>query len=385
MTDSFEGYLGPVVAGVPPEMISPSAFADIRSVARVLPGTLAYNTFGFECRLGEELPRADFLVLANASCGRDSLAGLHPTSSLPQRLAADPIWERVIAFTARWADPSSVLYHSADNVWLEFDVDGPAPDVPVPSLFFGPQANGPNDTGGAARVPDVEGYRATIVDALRLLSGTDPSPGMLETMSDCLRALSPGEPVFQVGLMMSRGAEAARFCIRLGSVDRIPEYLSAVGWTGNEADLRDTLESVERLVDYVCLDIDVGETVHPKIGLECYIRGPGRATSRSRWDAFSGLLLERGLCTPDKREALLAYPGYIDENADGVPWPAPLRRASLLLGGRSLSMFVRSIHHVKIVHQQDKPPEAKVYLAASHHWHMPAKASSTAPRESMRA
>jgi hypothetical protein len=382
MMDSFEGYLGPVAAGVAPELISPSAFSDIRSVAGVLPGTLAYNTFGFECRLGEELPRADFLVLANAYCGRDSLAGLHPTSPLPPRLSADPIWRRVAAFASRWADASSLLYNTADNVWLEFDVEGPAPDVPVPSLFFGPRTDGRD--GGAALRPDVEGYRATIVEALRPLSGGEPPAGMLETMSGCLRALAPDDLVFQVGLMMSRGAEAVRLCIRPGSVERITEYLAEVGWTGSGEDLRAILEPVERLVDYVCLDIDVGDTVHPKIGLECYIRGPGQARIRARWEAFSGFLLESGLCTPDKREALLAYPGYIDENAEGVSWPVPLRRASLLLGGRSLSMFVRSIHHVKIVCQQDRPTEAKAYLAANHHWHTRAEAENTAPREPMR-
>ena len=123
--DSFEEYLRPVAAGVSPALISPSAFSDISSVASVLPATLAYNTFGFECRLGEENPRADFLVLARASWGRDSLAGLHPTSSLPEHLMDDPVWQRVQDFGARWADPASPLYGAVDNVWLEFDVDGP--------------------------------------------------------------------------------------------------------------------------------------------------------------------------------------------------------------------------------------------------------------------
>ena len=103
-TSSFEEYLRPVAASVPPALISPSAFSDIDSVARVLPASLAYNTFGFECRLGEKIPRADFLVLAGASHGRDSLAGLHPTSTLPARLMTDPIWRRVDDFAVRWAE-----------------------------------------------------------------------------------------------------------------------------------------------------------------------------------------------------------------------------------------------------------------------------------------
>ena len=109
----------------------------------MLPATLAYNTFGFECRLGEENPRADFLVLARASWGRDSLAGLHPDKlSAQSYLMDDPVWQRVQDFGARWADPASPLYGAVDNVWLEFDVDGPAGDIPVPSVFFGLPANG---------------------------------------------------------------------------------------------------------------------------------------------------------------------------------------------------------------------------------------------------
>jgi hypothetical protein len=116
-TSSFEKYLRPVEASVPPELISPpSAFSYINSVARVLPATLAYNTFIFECRLGEMGPRADFSVLARASYGRDSLAGLHPTSPLPTRLMTDLTWRRVDDFAVQWADPSSPLYRAVNNV-----------------------------------------------------------------------------------------------------------------------------------------------------------------------------------------------------------------------------------------------------------------------------
>jgi hypothetical protein len=70
--------------------------------------------------------------------------------------------------------------------------------------------------------------------------------------------------------------------------------------------------------------------------------------------------------------ALLAYPGYVEENAEGIPWPGALRRASQLLCGRSLSMFIRSLHYVKIVYQPGEGLEAKAYLAGNHHWHTPA-------------
>ena len=370
-TSSFEEYLRPVAASVPPQLISPSAFCDIASVARVLPATLAYNMFGFECRLAEMAPQADFSVLATASCGRESLAGVHPTSTLAGRLMSDPIWRRVIDFAVRWADPSSALYRAVYNVWLEFDVDGAPPFIPIPSVFFGLQPSGQEGASGAAYKPNLDEYVTTIETVIQLLSGNELAPRKLETLSDCFRALSSVEHVFQVGLMLSRGAEAVRLCINLRTVEGIVEYLAGVGWPGSEADVLGVLEPIAHLVDYVCLDIDVGETVHHKIGLECYFDGNKQPRTEPRWGVFLDSLVRDGLCTADKRDALLAYPGYVDENAEGIPWPRALRRASHLLGGRSLSTFIRSLHHVKIVYQPGEGLEAKAYLAVNHHWHTP--------------
>src|SRR5919107_2106952 len=239
MMSSFEEYLRPITAYVPPALISPSAFSDIYSVANVLPATLAHNTFFFECRLGERAPRADFCVLARSSCGRSSLAGLHPTSTLPARLMTDTVWRRVEDFAVHWADLSSPLYHAVDNVWLEFDVDGPPPDVPVPSIFFAPQSNGQIDDIEAAGEPNAEGRLATVERTIRLLAGGEPPPRMLE---GCFRALSSNERVGQVGLMLSRSEDAIRLCIRLRSVERIMEYLRVVCWPGAETDLRGVIE-----------------------------------------------------------------------------------------------------------------------------------------------
>jgi hypothetical protein len=370
---SFEEYLRPITAYVPPALISPSAFSDINSVARVLPATLAHNMFFFECRLGERAPRADFSVLARSSCGRSSLAGIHPTSTLPAGLMADPVWRRVEDFAVSWADPSSPLYHAVDNVWLEFDVDGPPPDVPVPSIFFAAQSKGQMDDIQVAGEPNAEGRLATVERTIRLLAG-EPPPRMLER---CFRALSSDEKVGHVGLMLSRGEDTVRLCIRLRSIERIRAYLTVVGWPGDEVDLRGVLEPLARSVDRAVLTIDVGDAVRPKIGLECCFYGNSQPRREPRWGAFLNSLVLSGLCTADKREALLAYPGYVDEAAHTVPWPAALRRASQLLGGRSLSTFVRSLHHVKIVYRPGEPLEAKAYLAGNHHWHTPASRSSS--------
>jgi hypothetical protein len=92
-----------------------------------------------------------------------------------------------------------------------------------------------------------------------------------------------------------------------------------VGWPGDEADLRGVLEPMARLVDHVYLDIDVGETVHHKIGLECHFDGNKQPRTEPRWGIFLDSLARDGLCTADKRGALLAYPGYVDETRRKYP------------------------------------------------------------------
>ena len=148
------------------------------------------------------------------------------------------------------------------------------------------------------------------------------------------------------------------------------------GLAGSGTDLRGVLGPAARIVDRVCLDIDAGETVHPKVGLECYFDG-NRQQGPSRVGGFARSLVATGLCTPEKREVLLAYPGYADEKTATVPWPEAPQQASRMLGGRSLSTFVRSLHHVKISYEPDGPPEAKAYLAANHHWHTPGEGEGT--------
>ena len=124
------------------------------------------------------------------------------------------------------------------------------------------------------------------------------------------------------------------------------------------------------------MNIDMSLVVQSKIGIMCYFEGRRQPGPEPWWPILLDHLVRNGLCTARKRDALLAYPGYTDENTPGVTWPETLRGASRLLGGRTVSTFVRSLHHVKLVHEPGRPVEAKAYLAANHHWHTSAHSLS---------
>ncbi len=369
-SSSLEEHLEVVAATVPEALVSPAAAAAMAAVARVLPAALAQNTFGFECRLGEQLARADLLVQATAAHGRDLLSGTNPTSSIPVELSSEPSWRRVQDLGTAWADPGSALHQVVENVWLEFDlpvVDG----LPRPSVFLGVALDDRRRSGSAEPGPwplpaRVATNRETAETMARLLLGHELPARVRDNLGVCLAALHEHEYVFQLGLMLARGAETVRLCLRLGSIGRTLEYLAQVGWPGTPDDLEEAL-GLAALVDHTWLDLDVGHDVSGKIGLECYFERHRQPSSEPRWRPFLDALVRARLCTVEEQQGLLAYPGQVRE-VRGAPWPAALRDASRFLDGHRTSAFVRTLHHVKIVCRPDEALEAKAYLAATYVW-----------------
>ena len=104
----------------------------------------------------------------------------------------------------------------------------------------------------------------------------------------------------------------------------------------------------------------------PKLGLECYFQmGPD---GRAKLSHFLDYLVDQEWCCATRRDALLDYAGYVQERADPAQWPRHLRHVSQLLGPGMVSMFVRYLHHIKVVYHPDGHGEAKAYLAVSHLW-----------------
>ena len=88
-----------------------------------------------------------------------------------------------------------------------------------------------------------------------------------------------------------------------------------------------------------------------------------------RWEPFLDELVERGLCTPPKREALLSWHGYITPSRTALPWPEPWLTESLLRPPDTFGLFDRRLSHVKMLtFSPSQPPAAKAYLGFGHLW-----------------
>lgn len=348
MRESLEANVRQVAPFLDPRLVSAEALGDIQRVAGLLP--LAEG-FQFECRLATASPRADLLPqYLPTGGGREALVALG--AALPEAAREHPAWRGLARLCEGWGSSEDVLREAVADVFLEFDLEGPVPELPIPCLFSDFTQN---LTG------------APVERSLELLLAERFSPGLRRCLARCVEALPERATAFSVGVMFSRGMDEARLCLTGARLPEWLDYLERIGWSGDRRALVAALGELPGLADRVTLDIDVGESVGPKVGLELFLDDPP-GPAQPRWERLLGHLVEQGLCVPGKAEAALAWVGHANARAQRHLWPETFLRASDELGGRGLSMFVRKLSHLKVVHRPERPLEAKVYLENLHRW-----------------
>lgn len=339
MNCSMGDYLKVVTPNLHTDLVSPLALFNIQALAEILPSASAI----LECRLAAAQSQVDLILF---------LPCYNPT--LPERFQTHPVWQFFQEFCQEWVAPTSFLHQSVKDVWLEFDVDGPPSQVPVPCIFLLLNQESVSDT------------QALISVARRILN--DRATTQFESnLRLCADSLPEGAQITYIGAMLSRPTNTVRLNLGGISPQQLPDYLEKIGWSEPTNTLESLVSTLSDLVDEIRLfDIDVGDTVLPKIGLECFFRKQPK--HEPRWQTFLDHLVEWGLCTQAKKNAFLAWPGYTQRNQAPELWPSNLNPVDLFLGSRALSIFVRRLSHVKIVYQPGTPLEAKGYLGFSHAW-----------------
>lgn len=344
---SLEESLQTIASFLCPELVSPDAYRDLSSMIEQLPGQLAFGGLGFECRLDSQSKKADLIVrVAAASGGREDLLRF-----AFQRLD----WNSIHAFARAWSDSSSPLYERSKLIWLEFDIIDQ--NNTIPSIFFAPGTRSQADHSDDLLI-------ATM--GLSLLIGGPLPPDLLRQLTNCFEAVPINGRVSQVGAMLSRQFRPIRLCIVGLSSRAILSYLVRIGWKGSIHTLQTKLAALSGLVEFLCLDIDVSKTgVGSSIGLECYCTPSGQHQPGAKWQALLDHLVEIGLCTAAKKEALLGFSGYSCEREDHL-YPEDIRQAPVPLEPREVSIMMRSLHHVKLILRAPQTLEAKAYLGV---WH----------------
>jgi hypothetical protein len=301
-------------------LFDPENARRLRRLARILPG---------ECRGTLEVRLAPGAAPVDLSL---QIRTAHEARALAERLSS-PIGE----FLSCWSEPGGPLA-PIRSIWLEFDLDRePAENtVPVPVV--------------CAKLPRDVGSGWVLETLIPSLQGHPTSEGQSGVMRSCLDALPAAASLLYVFGLQARGSDAVRLEIFGMETAEIRPYLQSLSPEATLVveEVLPLFEGVERLH----LSFDVADTIQPRIGLEgSFPRQPAR---EPRWGAFFERLVQKGLCSPSKRDAVLAWPGY------DTFWTAPERWPVAEL--RSRGVCIRTLSHVKTVCQPGREPEAKVYL-----------------------
>ncbi|KAM3102287.1 hypothetical protein ACKFKF_04355 [Phormidesmis sp. 146-12] len=339
MKCAMEDYLKVVAPHLHSELVSTEALSHIQSLTQILP---AFSVAGFECRLTDEQSRVDFQ--ANLSYG---------APSLPEKFLKHSTWRLLQGIIQQWTDAEAFLHHRVRDIWLEFDLDGEPLQVPIPCIFL------------TLNQEAISEPQQLLEIAAKLLN--HPLPSLLESiLKHSIDHLPDKAYISHIGAMMSRTTQAVRINARGMSPEQLLDYLVQIGWTDPTHTLRSLVTHLSEFVDFIHLSCDIGESVYPKIGLECFlIQQPKH---EPRWQLLLNYLMEIGLCTSAKQHALLGWSGYSQKASQPELWPNNLHWGDLLLGARAFSIFTRKISHVKIVYQPGAFLEAKAYLEFCHNW-----------------
>lgn len=340
-------YFHELESHIDPVLLSSEVFAAIEQVASPFPHDIC-NFFGFECRLSDRSQRSDFAMNLTAQ-GAQQLADWSSVRDLGIADSEVPQWQRVSNFLREWGETNETPFADAGCIWLEFDIDDSVQLNPVaPGLIlFGYWLDANPIQTKADRPLDWLTQKA-----LPILRGETLPPELERNLSRCIEQASVYTDYFQIGVMLTRKVDAVRLCLFKIKPDQILDYLSTIGCSDVGQQLEKAIAEFSGLVDYLCLHIDIGcESIYPRVGLELLYNDlqpwKRQPHGEPRWYPLFDRLVELGLCTPSKRDALLGWPGFS-------------QCKSVINEG----VLLRGLQHIKLVWTPDAELEAKAYFGA---------------------
>lgn len=350
-----------VLPALDPALASPDAVGKLGALACAL---APVHRAGFECRLDGDDARVDLQQGVIATPRERAMLAAY-IDDAARGAPLGEAWQGVRRLVAAWSDPESPLHEGIAELWLEFDVPDRAGDActpdgaadVVPSVF-------------ALFAPGVSTAAASATLARHVLARL-VHPGEASRLGAEIARLAQAceerERITHVGVMLGRAYAGCRVHVSHVALRRMPAYLERAGWPGDGAQVHAVARSMFDYVDNVVLCLDVGASVLPRLGIECFFTQKHGVDPR--WEPLLDHLIARGLATASKRDALLAWPGRIEPTRAAAPWPADLIAESLLRPADWFGTFERRLSHVKLTLCAGRPASAKAYFGYGHLWH----------------
>lgn len=351
---TLAGTLDTLRPHLPAALVSDDAFVRARAAVNHLEADITNGVY-FECRLHNQAPRVDLVLLLHAAGG--ALLAANGGGARPGSVRERAAQRTVISFCRRWTAPGSPLRNLIDHAWIEYDVDHDPPGDGAARSASGVFASLRTSYGLAHAAPVLGPSALEVVEAL---TGRRASEVVRECLSACIERLPVEARIVHVGLMSGRSEPTVRICIAKLPVEGIEHLLAATAGIGG-SDIADITRMASLpdgageplYISMLHLDIDERRGFVPRIGLErqfaraCQISGQIGAAERG----FLDTLTARGLCVGDKRDALLQWPG---------------RSVAMMPHELWWSLIDRRVNHVKFVYAPDSGLETKGYLFAKH-------------------
>ena len=351
-------YLKSIETNMSNDLMTTKNFKDIDKLANIFTGQLT-SFCGFESRMSSDSAKLDYMFAISSKRGeREKLVELLNNGEFPEKLLKKSEWQNVIKFVNAWADPKTVVNKNVLSLWFEFDTsDDEMGDFTIPSLFLHtlPLRIDSNR--------DISRCLSITKNIIPILAGKPVPKKVEECFIKCLKNLPEGASLLDVGIMLSRPEpDMMRLVLNRLQPDQIIPYLKAIGWSDINNELSKLIEELKKYISRIVLQINIGENVDQKIGIECRFF-PDLYNQETGWIDFLDFLTKKGLCLPEKRSAFLQFSGSIyggtlkefdlESYVPSVKLPDDIRPNAL----------IRYISHIKINYKPNNPLEAKGYLA----------------------
>lgn len=274
----------------------------------------------------------------------DSLLLYWKQNDLANTFESNPVWKNIYHFCQLWGDRNSILAKHIAELWFEFDDIELKNLYPIPCIFFSPI--GLNASISLDKKQDLSWLYDT---ALLMLYGKYFNGIIKENIQKCIEALPGNGSIFQIGAMLSRKLKNVRLCTVM-PVNHYPHYLKKIDWRGSFEYLIILLESLSCLADGIFVDIDIGDEISTKTGIECvYKKRTVHEPGYNNLERLINYLMDLNLCIKEKAKWITQWIHEpLEEDEDG-------------------NYINRSLSHIKVILNPDNSIEAKLYFALSIH------------------
>ena len=347
--------LSSIESSIPETLISSRNIREMQRLASVFKASIT-SFFGFESHLTSTKAQADYLfAVSSLREERDALANLIRKKTLPEKFMKIPEWQNVCRFVLEWTNPDSLLFQNVLGMWFEFDMVENSSETPIPCIFLHTiplRITAEEDTKKISWLTK---------NALPLVAGKELPEKIEQNLFQTIQQLPKDALVMDAGMMLSRQASGVRLIIAKIQPNQIIPYLTKLGWSEENEQLPVLLEELTQNVTRVVLHITVTENgIDQKIGLECSF-APDKYHLETRWQSFFNYLIKKGLCLPEKKDALLEFIGVDQEDTKKKFDTAMYRPIVKFENNDCSSALVRYISHIKLVYEPGHGLSAKAY------------------------